>query len=84
MPDQDLHVVDMSSLRRQRELEKEKAAERKEFGAAHVDDTTRDNASPTKAKSPVGYIEDAQIRTEDKCRYTGDLRVRVEAVKTGP
>jgi hypothetical protein len=47
---------------------KQNAAEKKEFGAAHVDDTTRDNASPTKAKSPVGYIEDAQIRTEDKCR----------------
>jgi hypothetical protein len=54
---------------------KEKAAEKKEFGAAHVDDTTRDNAFPTKAESPVGYIEDAQIRTEDKCRSGMVIRV---------
>ena len=47
---------------------KEKAAEKKEFGAPCLDDTTRDNVSSTNANSPVGYIEDAQIRTEDKCR----------------
>jgi hypothetical protein len=54
---------------RQREVRKGKAAEKKEFSAAHVGDTTPDNVSPTKAKTPVGYFEDAQIRTEDKCRY---------------
>jgi hypothetical protein len=53
--------------RRQRELERKKAAEKKEFGAAHVDDTTRDRV-PNESQNPVGYIEDTQTRTEDKCR----------------
>ena len=34
----------------------------------HVGDTTRDNASSTKAQTLIGYIEDGLIRTEDKCR----------------
>lgn len=34
----------------------------------HVGDTTRDNVSSTKTNSPVGYIDDAQIRTGDRRR----------------
>jgi len=33
-----------------------------------VEDTTGDNASSTQRHALVGYIEDSQFRTEDKCR----------------
>jgi hypothetical protein len=39
----------------------------------HVGDTTRDNASSTKPKTLVGYIEDARIRARDKCRTGSPL-----------
>jgi hypothetical protein len=45
-----------------------KAAEKKEFSANHVGDTTRDNASSKKVKGLVSDVEDSRIWGRDKCR----------------